>query len=321
LLEALQRGDAKTRSTAARVLSARGVPAATKALQASEEASLSLPVAFALSIAGAGAEEIEAILVELETRHDPEVLLLSARALIDRKALPEAAVLLERVVVESEGMYRKGAVVMLSDCGLAGLRALVRVMKHCTQERWTAAMSVGNIEGVEVLAELAPLVYEDNYGPLKWAAAFEMCREVYPPAIAAMKEVLIEGDVIDRRIAAETIRGLCLDGCEEVLALAATCDHDPAVRLYSGSFIPGHLRGVRRESFRRSSDGVPRSPETLPPLIDILENGNPSERAWAAIALGQAGRPKAAPALFEALFDGEDLVALEARRAIESLPV
>jgi HEAT repeat protein len=156
---------------------------------------------------------------------------------------------------------------------------------------------------------------------VKWAAAYLLAKTMYPPAVAALREALAEGDTRTRRMAVEAIVDIGGEGCEEELSLAAELDADPAVRLMAGVFTgSGGTTGFKQNIPDRSTAGIPRSLDTLPGLLNRLSNEAPEVRAFAASVLGQTGKREAAPGLFELLFDEDERVVIEARRALDSLP-
>jgi HEAT repeat protein len=321
LLEAFREGDAIARATAARVLAARGETSSVSAAGMLDDIHpIARPASLALTISAATDERLEDVLEDLGSENDPEVLLASARALIEREATSAAVEILERVMATADGAYRHGAAAMLSCCGLAGLEMLVNVMKSCPQERWTAALSMGDIEEQEVLPELSKLL--DGPVKCKWAAAYLLSKTLYAPAVAALREALSEGDTKTRRMAVEALVGIGGEGCEQELARVAELDPDPAVRLSAAMFAPaGSSADVRRNSSDWRTTRIPRSLDSLPGLLEYLASGTPSVRASAAFVLGRTGRPEAAWSLYEALFDEDKGVALAARRSLDSLPV
>lgn len=327
LLEAFREGDAIARATAARVLAARGETSSVSAAGMLDDIHpIARTASLALTISAATDEGLEEVLENLGSENDPEVLLASARALIDREATSAAVEVLERVMATADGAYRHGATAMLSHCGLAGLEVLVNVMKSCPQERWTAALSLGDIEEQEVvLPELARLL---SYTPIKckwaakWAAAYLLSKAMYAPAVAELREALSEGDTKTRRMAVEALVGIGGEGCEQELARVAELDPDPAVRLSAAMFAPaGSSAPAGRNSAFWRTTKIPRSPDSLPGFLEHLASGTPSVRAFAALMLGRTRRPEAAWGLYEALFDEDEGVALAARRALDSLPV
>jgi HEAT repeat protein len=284
---------------------------------------------------------------------DPRVI-VALGELGDRASVPALIALLERGPASAQQAAAQALGKMRDPRAVDPLIALMRTGPPFIHDVARALGDIGDPRAVEPLLEVcrnppgpfgAQLVFTENRLPEQQPAAWPLF-SIGVPAIEPLAGALADDAPTAREVAAWVLYNLRSQGGASdaelrpaVAPLAAALDDASGiVRVYAAetladmgdrraatALLDALIANPSRESGTFVDGNIPtylgrlRDPETVPPLIDMLEDNRPPVRAGAARALGMIRDQRAVAPLTALLTDGAPEVRAEAIAALGHL--